>query len=92
MSIGKQTPPRYTPPDIRRKLPIEGPKEPVTNTSQKEIQVQKQVVPYKPAWPDRGPNRVLVEPLGGNTIPIKYSKRNRKKWWNKKTHQHRGMK
>ena len=44
------------------------------NTNQKGIQVQKQVVPYKPAWPDKGPNRVLVEPLGGNTIPIKYSK------------------
>ena len=74
MSIEKQTPPRHTPPDVRRKLPIEGPKEPVMNTSQKGIQVQKQVVPYKPAWPDKGPNRVLVEPLGGNTIPIKYSK------------------
>ena len=74
MSIEKQTPPRHTPPDVRRKLLIEGPKEPVTNTSQKGIQVQKQVVPYKPAWPDKGPNRVLVEPLGGNTIPIKYSK------------------
>ena len=74
MSIEKQTPPRHTPLDVRRKLPIEGPKEPVTNTSQRGIQVQKQVVPYKPAWPDKGPNRVLVEPLGGNTIPIKYSK------------------
>ena len=74
MSIEKQTPPRHTPPDVRRKLPIEGPKEPVTNKSQKEIQVQKEVVPYKSAWPDKGPNRVLVELLGGNTIPIKYSK------------------
>ena len=33
MSTEKQTPPRYTPPDVRRKLPIEGPKELVTNTS-----------------------------------------------------------
>ena len=74
MAIEKETPPRHTQPDVRRKLPIEGPKEPVTNTSQKGIQVQKQVVPYKPAWPDKGPNRVLVEPLVGNTIPIKYSK------------------
>ena len=74
MSTEKQTPLRHTPPDVRGKLPIEGPKEPVTNTSQKGIQVQKQVVPYKPEWPDKGPNRVLVEPLGGNTIPIKYSK------------------
>ena len=57
MSTEKETPPRHTPPDVRRKLPIEGPKEPGTNTSQKGIQVQKQVVPYKPAWPDKGPNR-----------------------------------
>ena len=74
MSTEKETPLRHTSPDVRRKLPVEGPKEPVTNISQKGIQVQKQVVPYKPAWPDKGPNRVLVEPLGGNTIPIKYSK------------------
>ena len=58
MSIEKQTPSRHTPPDVRRKLPIEGLKEPVTNTSQKGIQVQKQVVPYKSAWPDKRPNRV----------------------------------
>ena len=58
------------------------------NTSQKGIQVQKQVVPYKPAWPDKGPNRVLVEPLGGNTIPIKYSKEIGRHGGIKKTHQH----
>ena len=74
MSIEKQTLPRYTLPDVRRKLPIEGPKKPDTNISQKGIQIQKQVVPYKPVWPDKRPNRVLVEPFGGNTIPIKYSK------------------
>ena len=74
MSTENETPPRHTQPDVRRKLPIERPKEPSLSTVQGGIQVQKQVVPYKPAWPDKGPNRVLIEPLGSNTIPIKYSK------------------
>ena len=57
-----------------KRLPIEGPKTYAPKLDPKKIPEQKQVVPYKPVWPDRGVKRELVHPLGGNTIPIKYSK------------------
>ena len=57
-----------------KRLPIEGPKTYAPKSDPKRTPGQKQVVPYKPVWPDRGIKRELVHPLGGNTIPIKYSK------------------
>ena len=56
------------------KLPIEGPKVSESETSPTGTRQYKQVVPYQPIWPDRGDKRELIHPLGGNTIPIKYSK------------------
>ena len=57
-----------------KRLPIEGPETYAPKSDPKRTPGQKQVVPYKPVWPDRGIKRELVHPLGGNTIPIKYSK------------------
>ena len=56
------------------KLSIEGPKVSESETSPAGTRQYKQVVPYQPIWPDRGDKRELIHPLGGNTIPIKYSK------------------